>query len=382
MSTFSNDFRQVLVLQGGGALGSYQAGAFARMAQDGYRPDYVAGISIGAINAALIAGNKPRDRVARLRAFWERVTRGEWWGNAWIGMIDPFVERGRINQLRAAQAMFAGVEGFYQPRQPAPFLQRPGTAAALSYYDTSALRETLLELVDFDYLNAGRVRLAVGAVNIETGNQEYFDNSRMKIGPEHIMASGALPPGFPPVEIDGQYYWDGGIVSNTPLSYVLDNHDPGEDLAIFQFDLFDAQGKMPRTLGDIEAREKDIRFSSRTRYSSDEIARLLELRAAIGSLYDKLPKALRDSDEARLLMQARHEGRVLLVQMIYRQAQYEKGSKDYEFSRRSMRDHWQAGEDDTARTLRHADWIRAQIEKRPLAVLDFSKPDPVARQVA
>lgn len=372
MSTFSKDFRQVLVLQGGGALGSYQAGAFEKMASEGYEPDYVAGISIGAINAAIIAGNRPEDRVARLRIFWERVTRGELFGNGWIGAFEPFMERGQINQLRAVQAMFAGVAGFYALRPRHPLLSPAGTPEALSFYDTAPLRETLLELVDFDYLNERHVRLAVGAVNIETGNQEYFDNAHMVIRPEHIMASGALPPGFPPVEIDGQYFWDGGIVSNAPLQYVLDNHDPGANMAIFQFDLFSARGHIPRTLADIEAREKDIRFSSRTRYSSDQIAHLQKLRAAMLKLYNQLPKALQDSPEARFLMEARHEGRILLIQMIYRSKIHEHGSKDYEFSRHSMLDHWAAGSGDVGKTMKHAGWIEAQSAEHPMLVLDFS----------
>ncbi len=372
MSTFSKDFHHVLVFQGGGALGSYQAGAFEAMAADGYLPDYVAGISIGAINAAIVAGNRPEDRVARLRAFWERVTSGEMMGNALIGMFEPILERGFVNQMRAAQAML-GVEGFYTPRHPLSFCQPPGTLEALSFYDTAPLRETLLELVDFDYLNSGKVRLAVGAVNVETGNQVYFDTAQMTIGPEHIMASGALPPGFPPVEINGQFYWDGGIVSNTPLQYVLDNHDRNQDIAVFQFDLFAARGEMPRTIADIEAREKDIRFSSRTRYSSDQIADLLRVRAAFRKLYDKLPADLQNSPEARLLIEAGHEGRVLLVQMIYHHADHEKASKDYEFSRRTMQDHWAAGGTDASRMMRHSAWIEAQSARHPLTVLDFSE---------
>ncbi len=373
MSIFDDNMQHVLVLQGGGALGAYQGGAFESMAKEGYRPNYVAGISIGAINAALVAGNRPEHRVEAMRTFWTRVTQGESATNAWSSMFAPYVGRGMINDFHAAQAMFVGVRGFYRPRQPAPFFQPSGSPEALSFYDTAPLRDTLLELVDFDYLNAGAVRLAVGAVNIETGNQVYFDNSRIEIRPEHIMASGALPPGFPPVEIDGQFYWDGGIVSNTPLQYVLDNHDSNRDMAIFQFDLFSARGHMPRTIADIESREKDIRFSSRTRYSSDQIAQLLKTRAAMAALYDKLPKELQDSPEAQILMEAHHSGRVLLIHMIYHQANYERASKDYEFSRRSMQDHWSDGARDATRTISHADEIKVQFEKSPLTVLDFSR---------
>ncbi|MFV0386582.1 patatin-like phospholipase family protein [Paracoccus sp. (in: a-proteobacteria)] len=373
MNRFDKNINHVLVLQGGGALGSYQAGAFQAMATEGYRPDYVAGISIGAINAALIAGNRPEDRLERLRTFWNLVSRGEALGNTWIDMIAPVLPRGHENDLRAAQAMFAGVQGFYTPRQPSPFLQKPGTVEALSFYSTEPLRDTLLELVDFDYLNSGEVRFAVGAVDVATGNQVYFDNTRQQIGPEHVMASGALPPGFPPVEIDGALYWDGGIVSNTPLQYVLDNHDRHQDMTVFQFDLFSAHGKLPETITDIETREKEIRFSSRTRFSTDQTAMLLEAREALQRLYDKLPKNLQKSDEVRVLMEAAHPGRMLLVQMIYERPDYEKSSRDYEFSRRSMQDHWDKGAADAQKTLRHARWIEKQADKSPLTVIDCNK---------
>ncbi len=373
MSIFHDDACHVLVLQGGGALGSYQAGAFATMAEAGYRPNYVAGISIGAINSALIAGNRPAHRVERLRAFWDQVTSGENLSNGFISMMNPFLKRGRINEMHAAQAMFAGVQGFYQPRFPAPFFRTPGTPEALSFYDTAPLRDTLLELVDFDYLNSGEVRLAVGAVNVETGNQIYFDNHLQEIRPEHIMASGALPPGFPPVEIDGEYYWDGGIVSNTPLQYVHDNHDRTLDIVVFQFDLFDARGKLPQSVLDLEAREKDIRFSSRTRYSSDQLKEMVEIHAAMHKLYEKLPKELQSSEEVQLLIDRYHRGRVLLVQMIYHQADYERASKDYEFSRASMLDHWAAGAADATATLEHSDWIAARSDKSPVSVIDCTR---------
>lgn len=385
MVTFRKDMNHVLVLQGGGALGAYQAGAFEAMAVKGYRPDYVAGISIGAINSALIAGNRPEHRVERLRAFWELVSRGEPLSNTWIDMLAPVATRGLLNDMHASQAMFAGVQGFYLPRNPAPFFNRPGTAGAVSFYDTAPLRETLLELVDFDYLNSGKMRFAVGAVNIETGNQIYFDNKREVIRPEHIMASGALPPGFPPVVIDGASYWDGGILSNTPLQYVLDNHDPDRDMTIFQFDLFNARGKIPETIMEIESREKDIRFSSRTRYSSDQITRLMQVRAALTRVLEQLPDDVKSGADAKLLMEARHAGRLLLVQMIYNQADYEKASKDYEFSRRSMLDHWRAGTRDAESRIGHADWIAAQMTKAPFTVIDPGKlprPDASPRRKA
>ena len=204
----------VLVLQGGGALGAYQAGVYEGMHERGFAPDWVTGVSIGAINAALIAGNPPERRLERLREFWERVSSGM--PLIAPAQLDPL--RIALNRLSAATAATFGVPGFFTPRVPPAFLAPDGTPEALSVYDTSPLRGTLEELVDFDLINdKQRTRLSVGTVNVHTGNSVYFDNQRHRLGPLHIMASGSLPPGFPPIEIDGSHYWDGGIVSNSPL---------------------------------------------------------------------------------------------------------------------------------------------------------------------
>src|SRR6266508_6188773 len=250
-----------LVLQGGGALGAFQAGVYQGLAEANLHPDWVAGISIGAINAALIAGNAPEARLEKLRAFWEQVTTQL--------LFDPFGvahywlrgDTGHVllNRLRAGATLFEGAPGFFNPRIPPPYVAPPGTVEATSWYDTSPLRSTLERLVDFDRINAGEMRFSVGAVNIRSGNFVYFDSTTHKIRPEHIMASGALPPGFPPIEIDGEPYWDGGLVSNTPLEFVLERTGPREDMVIFQIDLFSAKGCMPETLFDIAQREKEIR---------------------------------------------------------------------------------------------------------------------------
>ncbi len=374
MATFNKDLTHAVVLQGGGALGAYQAGAFSVFAEEGLLPDYVVGISIGAINSALIVGNKPEDRVSRLTEFWNRITDTHPLSRFFVDSFSSFLPRGEVNEAWAMNSMFNGVPGFFRPRVPSPLFHMPGTQAARSFYDTSPLRETLLELVDFDLLNKTKVRLAVGAVNVETGNLIYFDNTKQKIGPEHIMASGALPPGFPPVEIDGAFYWDGGVVSNAPLQYFFDNHDEKQDSAVYQFDLFDARGKVPESVWEIESREKDIRFSSRTRYTTDNAANFLKVRAALHKLYDKLPDELRNSKEVRTLMGASHPGSMLIVHMIYRQAAHERASKDYEFSRASKDDHWNAGAADARHTLEDADWIRAKSEREALAIIDAGRP--------
>ena len=363
---------RILVLQGGGALGAYQAGVHAGLDARGDAPDWVAGISIGAINAALIAGNAPEHRTERLRTFWERVTHDL---PLPVPETGPLLGEG-LNQASAFSAMLFGVPGFFTPHwPPAPFAL-PGTAPAISVYDTTPLRETLEALVDFDRINAGPVRLSVGAVNVRTGNFAYFDSARQRIDVRHILASGALPPGFPPVEIDGEHYWDGGLVSNTPLQYVLDQPEE-RPRTVFQVDLFPARGELPKTLLDVGAREKDIRFSSRTRMNTDLELRLETLSRAAARLVAKLPPALRDDPDARLLAGLRGpSGRVDIVHLIYRTRACENDSKDFEFSRRSMHAHWSAGHDDVCRTLDDARWRRRGRRRSGVRVFDLLPPGP------
>lgn len=358
----------VLVLQGGGALGSYQAGIYEALAGDGLGLDWVAGISIGAINAALIAGNPPDRRLERLRAFWELVSSGvpgtPWLPGEWA--------RAAFNEASAGWIAAFGVPGFFEPRfPPAPFFP-VGAPEALSYYDTAPLRATLERFVDFDRINAGGVRLSVGAVHVRTGNFVYFDNRRDRITPEHIMASGALPPGFPPVMIDGEPYWDGGIVSNTPLQYVLDA-ERGRDLTVFQVDLFPARGAMPRSLTDAAEREKDIRFSSRTRLNTDMTIEIRRAKAATRNLLAKLPPELADDPDVAFLRSISHDNVVTILQLIYRRKAYERNSKDYEFSRTTMLEHWAAGLDDMRRSLRDPVWRDRRADAGGIAVFDLTR---------
>ena len=339
---------RVLVLQGGGALGSYQAGVFEALDEVDLCPDWVAGISIGAINAALIAGNPPELRVHRLTEFWELVTSGV---TAAAPKLGDGVRR-NWNQVAAAMTMAQGAPGFFKPIWPPvmPWLKGP-----LGYYDTRPLMATLDRLVDWDLLNNGPVRISVGAVNVQTGNFRYFDSRDERLDARHIMASGALPPGFPPVEIDGESWWDGGLVSNTPLDYVLEGE--GEhDLMIFQVDLFPARGPMPQTIGEAEERVKDIRFSSRTRQNTDTNLKLNRARVAFHSLMEKLPPELRDSEEVRVIAHAARQNRVVIAQLIYRDKAWEGEAKDYEFSRATMAEHWLSGREDVMRTVHDAAW--------------------------
>src|SRR6266850_4052943 len=366
----------VLVLQGGGALGSYQGGVFEALAAEGVAPNWVAGISIGAINAALIAGNAPGERVARLREFWELVS---------SAIPEPAWTPGGhvhrwLNRLAAAQALLFGVPGFFTPRIPPAPLQPRGTIAAISFYDTTPLKEALERLVDFERLNSGELRLSIAAVNVQTGNLTYFDSAKQRLDVRHIMASGALPPGFAPVEIDGEHYWDGGLASNTPLNYVLEQPGSGHR-SVFQVDLFPARGLFPTTMERVTEREKDIRYSSRTRLNTNvDLARRRATAAAM-RLLEKLPPELRDDPDARQVAELLQANCLSLdiVQLIYRAKRYENHAKDYEFSRLTMREHWASGRADVLQTLHDPRWTeRGPADVYGVRVFDLASPNRTA----
>jgi NTE family protein len=350
--------RIALLLQGGGALGSYQAGVYQALAEAGLHPDWVAGISIGAINSALIMGNAPEQRVEKLRAFWETVTRPPM-GVPYFKDIDLHsdLQHQLINQWRSFGTMMFGAPEFFQPRFPPPIFTPAGNPGNLAYYDISPLKSLLEKLVDFDRINAKRERFSVGAVNVRTGNFIYFDNTTHKIGPQHVMASGALPPGFPAVEVDGEFYWDGGVVSNTPLQWVLDAR-PRADTLAFQVDLWSARGDLPRDMIEIDTRLKDIRYSSRTRAGTDQFRRMQAVRRAAAKLLGEMRPELRQTPEAELLAQEADATVYNVIHMIYRARRYEGASKDYEFSRRTMEEHWASGHDDMTRTLAHPEVLQ------------------------
>jgi NTE family protein len=364
--------KRVLVLQGGGALGSYQAGAYQALCHFDFEPDWVAGISIGAINAAIIAGNPPEKRVVRLKEFWDMASSPVPWNPVTSG------DRGRslFNETSAALVATFGVPGFFQPRFPPAPLWPKGSPQSLSYYDTAPLRKTLERLVDFDRINDLKTRLSVGAVSVTTGNFRYFDNVEFKklgkkIGPEHIMASGALPPGFPSVEIEGEHFWDGGISSNTPLDYVLDE-DIADDLLIFQVDLFSARGSLPVSLLEAAEREKDIRFSSRTRLNTDKNKQVHNARKALRELIAKLPDDLKNDPSVEVLRQAAKESTVTVVHLIYRSKNYESSSKDYDFSHVGMVEHWGAGVRDVHLSMRHKDWLERPQSDETMVTYDLT----------
>jgi NTE family protein len=363
-----------LVLQGGGALGAYQAGVYEALAEADIHPDWVAGVSIGAINSAIIAGNEPAERVKKLRSFWREITANPLLD--WIAAADAYAPKGRFpralfNQVSAGYALLAGAAGFFSLRQPAPWLHADGTLDATSFYDTKLLKGTLERLVDFDRINAGEVRFSVGAVNVRSGNFIYFDNQTHHIRAEHLMASGALPPGFPAVEIDGEFYWDGGLISNTPLQWVVEG-GPRQDTIAFQVDLWSARGELPGNLADVAMRQKEIQYSSRTRANTDQFKQSQRARQTLAALLSKLPGDLIASDEAKMLSTLADNKVYSLVHLIYRSKHYEGHAKDYEFSRLSMEEHWRAGYHDAVRTLRHPEALQRPRNRDGVATFDLA----------
>jgi NTE family protein len=358
----SYDKKVGLVLQGGGALGSYQAGVYEALASSEYCPDWVAGISIGAINAAIIAGNAPQDRVPRLRSFWEDITAPTvLWPQA-SGVFGTWQR-----WTSAAMAVAFGQPGFFSPHHQSWQM----VDNRVSYYTTSALRATLERLVDFDRINSGKeMRLSVGAVNLETGDFTYFDSRDMTIGPEHVMASGALPPGFPPIEIDGQQYWDGGLFSNTPLQYMVDYH-PRRSRVIFQVDLFPARARRrPTNLDEVHEREKDIRYSSRTRLATATLRERHDVRHAINELHKLLPPDIANTEQARRLYERSCVTTMDIVQLIYRPDEPQGSLKDFEFSRPAMELRWQQGLADARTTLQASPWLAPMPSELGVRVFD------------
>ena len=372
--------RVVLLLQGGGALGAYQAGVYQALAETGLHPDWVVGISIGAINAAIIAGNAPERRVDRLREFWEEITAPAMGFDAdVVGLFERGeAARALANQVSAVTVAGAGTPGFFTPRLPNPWFHPPGTIEATSYYDTRPLKATLERFVDFDRVNSDNcdTRLSLGAVNVRSGNLVYFDPGTQVIGPEHVMASGALPPGFPAIEIEGEHYWDGGLVSNTPLQWLVTNtRVTGQrmpDALVIQVDLWNARGEFPRNLAEVATRQKEVQYSSRTRAFTDFLKLLHRVEYSVATLLDQLPDEFKRSDEAKYLASISQRRAYNLVHLIYRPRGYEGDSKDYEFSRMSMAEHWRSGYHDAMRTLRHPEVLERAGNGHELTIFDFT----------
>lgn len=393
--------RVALVLQGGGALGSYQAGVYEGLAHAGIHPNWVAGISIGALNCAIIAGNPPEKRVERLHEFWDAICSppmcpvgwfdgllgsgnaqsGQSEGSPWSTMLSGFAPAANpwtnlfdgaaqtmFGSMAAMSAIINGQPGFFKPRVMAPGNGSPDLA---SFYDTSPIIETLERLADFDRINSGETRVSLGATNVASGNFVYFDNGKIKLTPKHFVASGSLPPGFPATEIDGEYYWDGGCVSNTPLEYVLGT-SPRKDTLVFQVDLWSAQGSLPTDIFQVNERLKDIQYSSRTRTVTNAVHLAQQMRKVLIDAVDRIPQDVRDKDPwfdeiVHRMMGSRYN----VIHLIYKNKSTEGHYKDYQFSHETMRMHWQTGQHDMNETLEYPDCLDMPQEGENFVTFDI-----------
>ena len=358
--------QSILALQGGGALGAYQAGVYEGLAEVGLLPTWVVGISIGSINAAIIAGNPPERRVERLRTFWDRVSSyAPLSPPAWLDVMRP-----ALNNLSASAVMSFGIPAFFVPRVPSPCFAADNTPGALSIYDTSPLKRTLEELVDFDLINSRTVRLSLGAVNVREGQSVYFDNSHTRIGADHVRASGSLPPGFPSVTIEGEHYWDGGIVSNSPLAYVA-GEQPRTRVLIVAVDVFNARGELPRNLDQVMERAKDIQYASKMRLSTDHFRELIEMRAALGRMLGKLPAGLKDDPDVQKIAPLCDDREYTIARIINYRTTKSGNTKDYEFSRATVNEAWAAGLEDVRRSKANIEWTQPAVLGTGVRVYDL-----------
>jgi NTE family protein len=381
--TVSRQYETVaLVLQGGGALGSYQAGVYEGLAEAGIHPNWVAGISIGALNTAIIAGNAPEKRVDALRQFWTTICQPASSVSFWpsqlesslFGISDAY--RQAFSAWYATRALLDGQNGFFTPRFPPPLGPQALKVAEASYYDTSALKGTLERFADFDRINHGGMRVCVGAANVATGNLTFFDNMKKEspLRPEHFMASGALPPGFPAVEVGGQFFWDGGLISNTPLSEVL-GQIPRRDTLAFQVDLWSAQGALPTSMGNVDGRAKDIQYSSRTRAMTNKARHDQLLRRTLREVLRHVSaEALENDPWCRMAVQMSTNKRYNVVQLIYKDKPYENQFKDFQFGFNTMLDHWSTGLADIRETLAHPEWLDLPENEAGFASRDVHAP--------
>ena len=368
---------EILLLQGGGALGAYQAGVYEGLVEAGIEPSWVVGISIGAINAALIVGNPPEQRVERLREFWRRISVN-------VGPpLPPWLDtlRPAVNFMAAMSAATLGVAGFYKPRMPPTSFAADGTEGALSIYDTTPLKATLEELVDFDLINRGQVRLSLGAVNVCKGTSTYFDTKDTLIHSDHVRASGALPPGFAPVMIDGEHYWDGGVVTNTPITYVVDER-PLTTARIIQVDTFNAEGELPRNLGQVLQRAKDIQYSSKSRFNIERIQEIGELASAGRGLIGRLPQELKSDPDAQKIAAACDERSWLIIRLINARPSRSGFVKDFEFSRATIEEAWTAGLEDVRRSISGWGKIQPQEAGPEIAIYRPTEALPLPKQEA
>lgn len=352
----------VLILQGGGALGAYQAGVYQQLHEAHTQLDWIIGTSIGAINSALIAGNPPEKRMAQLRAFWDSlapdaVSRGSFWPTfspTFAPTFSPWMNLS--NNFNTLNAITQGVNGFFKPRFGAAWdINAKVPIEEAGFYDTSPLKATLEKYVDFDYLNDGAIRVSICAVDIDSGQGVVFDSKRERLGPEHIMASGALPPGFAPVKIGNRAYWDGGVYSNTPLDVFLDEERHADALC-FMIDLWDPSETRPASIAAAMTRYKSIQYASRSAEQLLIYQRIQDLQRAIRTLTEHLPAAERKKEELKPLMAMGCDHTINVVHLIMKALPDDNYFKDVDFSTGTVEARWAAGIHDCKRALRHKSW--------------------------
>jgi NTE family protein len=340
----------VLVLQGGGALGSYQAGAYQALHEAGIEPDWIVGTSIGAINASLIAGNAPQDRLPRLHEFWNRVQRAPQWD--FRGVLPGFGDKWSY-----WTTLTHGIPGFFTPNPLAHAGDfYPLGADHAGYYSTAPLETTLSDLVDFNLINKGKLRLTVGAAHMRTSRMTYFDSRRCELDVKHIMASGALPPAFPAVRVDSELYWDGGILSNTPTEVVFDDN-PRRDSLVFTVHLWNPAGAEPSTMAEVLDRHKDVQYSSRIASQVTRHQQTHRLRHVINELATRLTESERNKPEVKELMSYGCQTRMHVVQLLAPQLDHEDHTKDVDFSPAGIKERWGAGYAQTKAVLAREPWV-------------------------
>jgi NTE family protein len=366
-----------LVFQGGGALGAYQAGVFQAIHEANIEVSWICGTSIGAINGALIAGNPPAKRVEKLREFWEAVTKPQiaLLDFSWLPGVSLFENpntRYWANKINSLATMMQGAPGFFSAR-PFPPVNSPADSPTLvSYYDTSPLKTTLAKLVNFDLINSKSMRLSVGAVNVRTGASTYFSNDEQPISVLHILASASLPPGFPPTEIEGEYYWDGAVVSNTPMQHVIDTRQRDSAL-IFQVDLWDPNGEVPLDISSAFLRATEIHSASRVSISLEQYKKMEKVRNALCSFFDRLPEQYQNDPDARFLEKEARVKAATIVQLKYQSRTHEGSDKTFEFSRGAMEEHWKAGYDDTKLALAEPAVLEPPRNAEALRIFDVQQ---------
>src|SRR5215471_11382392 len=339
----------VLVFQGGGALGAYQAGVYQALHEGGIEPDWIVGTSIGAINASLIAGNEPEHRLDRLEEFWRRMKRKEFWGLAnWPGLADT---------TSYWSTLLGGIPGFFEPN-PLAFLgaHYPLGRDKAGFYSTAPLEKTLTDLVDFALIERCTPRLTVGAAHVRTSEMRYFDSREIAITARHVMASGALPPAFPAVRIDGELYWDGGILSNTPTEAIFEDF-PRRNSLIFAVHMWNPMGPEPETIWEVLHRHKDIQYSSRVASHIRRQRQVHKLRHVVSELVKFVPEADRNHPVVKDLAEYGCLTRMHVVQLLAPRLDNESHTKDIDFSPTGIRKRWAAGYADTNRALERQAWI-------------------------